>query len=145
MICRCAVRAAHRSRERSSLASPARADAGASGHEDILARASHPLQACRDAGSTKLADASEIERAHVGVEAFRILAAERQQAEYRRLAERHEGERADVLGGIAEPGIKWVSLRGPALRRAHHRPLLALLGIDRCGFLEVRGYRLAPH
>ena len=58
-----------------------RGDAGASGHEDILARASHPLQACRDAGSAKLADASEIERAHFRVEALRILAADQSSVE----------------------------------------------------------------
>src|SRR5207247_9581444 len=110
-------------------------------HEDILARASHPLQACRDAGSAKLADASEIKRAHFRVEALRILAAERQQAEYRRLAERHEGERADVLGGVAAPRSEDVALRRPALRCGHQRRLLALLGIDGFGFLEVRRYR----
>src|SRR6185369_237213 len=68
------------------------------------------LQPRGERARDQFADAAQEQRAHLAVEALRVLGAEREQPERAGLAERNERERAQMLLRVAEPGKERIAV-----------------------------------
>src|SRR5690606_38138529 len=87
----------------------------------------------QERGADELADALEIERTHVGIEAFGILAAHGQQADrFTRIAQGNEGDRTHQRSRFAKPGdgfeVVVRTAKGPGQRSRKVAQFLARLG-----------------
>src|SRR6266702_7875887 len=96
----------------------------------LCAIAPTALEEPQQGRARQLAQAFEVERAHLRKEALHVFAAEREHAEALLVAQGHMGDRAHVRGAFAEPGRRL----GQAARAA--------IGLrERSGVaLELRAY-----
>src|SRR5258708_17422167 len=86
----------------------------------------------------QLADTREVERAHLGIEALRVLGGERHDAEVEAVAgEGHQGEGLEVRGRFSEPRLALVDRVVAAIRSLHLLDELAHLRRHRRELLGV--------